>query len=311
MLSRRNVRIKVMQLLYAKSRDNDLKFKDILTQYQRSVNETFSIYIFNIAYFLKVTEYSVSDAQRRASKLLPTSEDKDFKPLLFNNSFTQSLYKNIYVQKLITTHKMNDWIDIDNVKKFYSDFSKTVTYLDFINNKDKTDDSYREILLELYRYLSKNKLYNELMDDRFQSWADDESIVVGTMKKTLKSLPVEQDFYKQYLPSVETTQEFGETLLKDTFNRDEELMTYIEPTLRNWDADRVAIIDMILIKMALIEMIICTTIPTKVTLNEYVDIAKLYSTDKSKEFINGVLDKLMNQLKVEGKIVKEGRGLIE
>jgi N utilization substance protein B len=89
------------------------------------------------------------------------------------------------------------------------------------------------------------------------------------------------------------------------------LFTDIEPTLKNWDAERVAILDMVMLKMALCELLHFPTIPTKVTLNEYVEISKLYSTDKSKEFINGILDRLMKELLEKGRIVKEGRGLIE
>ena len=88
-------------------------------------------------------------------------------------------------------------------------------------------------------------------------------------------------------------------------------MGIIEPSLKNWDADRVAVIDMIILKMALVELMSFPTIPTKVTLNEFVEIAKKYSTEKSKDFINGILDRLMKQLEKEGKIKKEGRGLIE
>jgi len=93
--------------------------------------------------------------------------------------------------------------------------------------------------------------------------------------------------------------------------KDQELFDIIEPTLQNWEAERVATIDMILLKMALCELMYFETIPTKVTINEYVDISKIYSTPKSKEFINGILDKLMKQLKEEGKIKKVGRGLVD
>ena len=94
-------------------------------------------------------------------------------------------------------------------------------------------------------------------------------------------------------------------------DKDQELFNIIEPNLKNWDADRVAIIDMILLKMAIGELISFSSIPTKVTLNEYVEIAKVYSTDKSKDFINGILDRLMKKLEKEGQINKSGRGLVD
>ena len=136
--------------------------------------------------------------------------------------------------------------------------------------------------------------------------------MVGAIKKTLKALPVtSEEFYQNYQPSDEAVKEFGELLLHKVYHEDSDLLELIEPTLKNWDADRVAAIDMILLKMALCELMNFPTIPTKVTLNEFVEIAKLYSTEKSKDFINGILDRLMKKLNKDGKINKEGRGLLE
>ena len=133
--------------------------------------------------------------------------------------------------------------------------------------------------------------------------------MVGAVKKTLKALPAETYFYEDYRPQPDTVNDFGEKLLRAVIEDDEELLETIEPTLRNWDADRLATIDMILLKMAVCELLSFPSIPTKVTLNEFVEVSKLYSTEKSKDFINGILDRLMKQLEKEGKIQKQGRGL--
>ena len=98
-------------------------------------------------------------------------------------------------------------------------------------------------------------------------------------------------------------------MIRKVHENDEEYLEVIEPNLKNWDADRVAALDMILLKMAICELMIFPTIPTKVTLNEFVEIAKVYSTDKSKDFINGILDRMMKKLEKDGKINKQGRGL--
>ncbi|MCY7328718.1 MAG: transcription antitermination factor NusB, partial [Saprospiraceae bacterium] len=166
-------------------------------------------------------------------------------------------------------------------------------------------------LLEMYRFLINHDVFVEMTEDRFNNWQDDESLVVGAMKKTLKAMPLGAEFYKEFEPSDETVREFGEELLRKTCQEDVALLEHIEPTLKNWDAERVAVLDMIMLKMALSELLYFPTIPTKVTLNEFVEISKVYSTDKSKDFINGILDRLMKKLLKEEKIVKEGRGLIE
>ena len=147
------------------------------------------------------------------------------------------------------------------------------------------------------------------MEDQYSNWLDDKSLIVGSVKKTIRSLPGEEVFYEAYRPTADTIEEFGQELLHSVYYDDEELLEMISPVLNNWDADRVAILDMVILKMAISELTSFPTIPTKVTLNEFVEISKLYSTDKSKDFINGILDRLLKQLIKDGKISKEGRGL--
>jgi N utilization substance protein B len=166
--------------------------------------------------------------------------------------------------------------------------------------------------LELFRFCRKNELFNEIIEDQFANWEDDKSLIIGTIKKVLKSLPSEnENFIMEHYPDDETCKEYGEFLLLKTYLEDEALLKLIEPVLQNWDADRVAVLDMIMIKMAICEFLYCNTIPAKVTLNEYVELAKSYSTSKSKEFVNGILDKLLNDLKSKNLIIKEGRGLMD
>ncbi|MCL4105748.1 UNVERIFIED_CONTAM: hypothetical protein GTU68_028625 [Idotea baltica] len=149
------------------------------------------------------------------------------------------------------------------------------------------------------------------MEDAYAEWVDDKSLIIGAIKKSIKRLPAEEDFFQTFFPEDETIKEFGQELLELCFEEDEELLEIIKPTLKNWDHERLAVIDMILLKMAIVEFVHFKTIPTKVTLNEYVEIAKLYSTPKSKDFVNGILDKTLTELKEKGKIVKEGRGLVD
>ncbi len=311
MLSRRNIRIKVMQVLYAMSRDGELTPQQATRLYRQSIKKSYELYLFNLLQFLKVTEYAKEDHKRRQSKLRPSDEDKKFKPLLFENPLVQSLVENHGLQQQFRKHHLNDLIDEDNTRLLYNDFAKTEAYSELVDAKDNSFDFYRKTLLQLYKACVASEHFTDLMEDNYMSWIDDKSLVVGAMKKTIKALPVEGDFYNEHFPDEEAVTEFGEHLLKEVIDRNDEFLKIIEPTLKNWDADRLAVIDMILLKMALCELLDFPTIPTKVTLNEFVEISKLYSTPKSKDFINGILDKLMKQLNKEGKIVKEGRGLID
>jgi N utilization substance protein B len=213
--------------------------------------------------------------------------------------------------KLVEHYAFNAELDEDHIRTLYLALNETEEYKTYLAQETTTEEADQKMLLDLYKLLVSHDVFIELSEERFNNWQDDESLVVSAVRKSIKALPTTETFYKEFEPSDETVQEFGQALLIKTCQEDVSLLDEIEPTLKNWDADRVATLDMIMIKMALCELLHFPTIPTKVTLNEFVEISKIYSTEKSKEFINGVLDRLMKKLLKEERIVKEGRGLIE
>ncbi len=311
MLSRRVVRIKVMQVLYATNRNGQEGPDNGTRAYRDLIDRSFELYLFNLLYLQRIAEYAHQDEARRQSKLRPTKEDADFTAKLANNDLLPSIAQNRELSRLYERYRFGSRIDADQVRLLYTEFAKTEPYHEYVFNQGAEADTHRKVYLALYKFLINNEVYTELLEEQFPLWTDDKSLIVGAMKKTIKALPVQADFYNDYRPSPETVQHFGEHLLNYVISSDEELLNIIEPVLKNWDVDRVAIIDMILLKMALGELIQFPTIPTKVTLNEYVEISKLYSTDKSKDFINGILDRLLKKLLDDGLIQKEGRGLID
>lgn len=311
MLSRRSVRIKVMQLLYMLNRDEQIAFTDLVRDYNEGIWKTYELYIFQLHLLLKVAQYAEKDAANRSAKLLPGDDDRAFTPRLYENECTQSLANHVVFLNIVAKYKVNEGIDDDHIRTLYQAFADTDESRNYLALPEPAPEDHKKILVELYRFLVNHDLFTEMSEDRYNNWQDDESLVTGAMKKTLKVMPVQGEFYKEHEPADETVREFGEQLLRKTCQEDLALFNEIEPTLKNWDADRVAILDMIMLKMALCELLHFPTIPTKVTLNEYVEISKTYSTDKSKDFINGILDRLMKKLLKEERIVKEGRGLIE
>ena len=310
MVSRRSVRVKVMQLLYAKNRDKALSDKKVLNAYDDSIENSFELYLLTLFIFLQTTRIAVIDKKKRDSKHLPSDEDKVFSDKLYSNDLIQSIIKNQKLEAKFNKLRFPALIDEDLFKRLYREFVKTDAYKEYVIS-NSSESAHREILLELFRSMRKDEYFTEVLDDHYPNWSDDKSLAIGAIKKTIKQTPnIHDDFYEAYTPDAETAEEFGRQLLKETLGNEETLLKYIEPILNNWDLDRLAIIDMILIQMALTEFIYFPTIPTKVTLNEYVEISKQYSTAKSKDFVNGILDKLMKSLDEEGMIKKEGRGLV-
>lgn len=296
-------------MLYAQSRDEQLKAEDVMKAYRAGIRNSFELYLYNLLFLVRVATYASADFARRKAKLRPTDEDRAFSPRLCENELVRSLLEHAELQKTLRAYKLDKTIDEDKVRLIYQELAKTPEYHTYLGLPDPMQEDHINILVHLYKVCLSNENFNDMVEDEFPLWTDDESLIVGAMKKTIRALPARPDFLDDYRPSREATVDFGERLLEAVVKNDRYYQELIVPTLENWDAERVAIVDMILIKMALGELMNFPSIPTKVTLNEFVEISKIYSTEKSRDFINGILDRLMKTLLREGKIVKEGRGL--
>lgn len=295
-----------MQVLYALAKDTELNKEEAKDLYWTFVDNTYDLFLYNLYVISKITDVSSEDLARRRSKHLPSEEDKKFTDRLSQNPLVRSIGLNKAMIKQFEKRKFSGTVDKDHLTKIYNDFAKVDMYKDYVTQDEVTDQDHIDIMLELYRACRRSELFKEIMTDRYTNWVDDKSMVIGSVKKVIKSLPIEElDDVKQHYPDDDTVKEFGLELLEDVMNGDEYLLELINPLLKNWDSERVASIDMILLKMAAAELLNFETIPPKVTLNEYLEVAKMYSTDKSNEFINGVLDKLMKNLEVEGKLNKK------
>jgi transcription antitermination protein NusB len=311
MLSRRHIRIKVMQLLYAKSRDAQLSLSDVLRRYENYGKRSIELYLFNLQHVIEVARYAVRDDIQRKAKYLPSDEDRRFTAKLFENEVMQGFLAHGTYEKAVKKFQMSGRTDDDTISNFYRKFLETDAYKAYLATDDSSEETHRNIILALYKFLIQSEIFEEAMEDFSPSWIDDDTLILGATKKTLKAFPSDDAFIYDFNEEDKLTFAFGEELLAKTYNKNNELLELIKPMLQNWEADRVATIDLILIKMAVCELTEFPTIPTKVTINEYVDISKMYSTDKSREFVNGILDRMMKKFKEDGTVVKEGRGLVE
>lgn len=301
MLSRRNVRIKLMQVLYAAQRQELKAPRAFESLFLKMVDNTYKMYLQNLLILQRVAEYAKHDEATRRAKLRPTAVDKDFRPILATNRAVLSLSDNKELSQVYDRAGVRSMVDSDQVQNLYREFLLTPDYLNFLQTEgEPDDDSSVQLLLKLYKWLQSHELFISMIEDHFPLWGQDKSLVIGAMKKTIKAMPLDEDFYVSYSEHGEAVKEFGQPLLKFVVEADAVMLDRIKGVLVNWDADRVAIIDMILIKMAMGEFTQFPAIAPEVTINEYLDISKSYSTDKSREFINGVLDNLYKALAKEG-----------
>ncbi|HMG14748.1 MAG TPA: transcription antitermination factor NusB, partial [Saprospiraceae bacterium] len=288
---------------------NQEPIEKIRKNYLNSIYKSLEELAYTLRIIQKILLYTIKDADNRKQKMLPSEHDKNFKLHLANSKISQQLLNNDLLNKKIKLYHIDTKIDLDLIKKLYLEFSKSEEYINYSSLETTTGEEDTDILLKLFKVVTKNLFFCESTDDIYPSWEDDESLVLGAVKKVIKQLKDDDEFFEQFLPDEEATLEFGEVLLLETIKNEDALKEVINPLLENWDMERVANIDLIMIKMAVTEFLKFDSIPTKVTLNEYVEISKIYSTEKSKEFINGLLDKLVRQFQLENKMHKSGRGL--
>lgn len=301
MLSRRNVRIKIMQVLYAAQRQELKSPRAFDALFLKMVDNTFKLYLQNLLIIQRVCEYAKHDLATRRAKFRPTEEDKVFRAILADNHAVRSLSENTELSQVYDRAGVRSMVDADQVQTLYREFLTTEAYQEFltIEGQPGSEESI-QLILKLFKWLQGQELFTSMIEDHFPLWKEDKSLVVGAIKKTIKAMPLDQDFHAVYAEHGEAVADFGRPLLKFVVEADAVMLDRIKGVLQNWDADRVAIIDMILIKMAMGEFTQFPAIAPEVTINEYVDISKSYSTDKSREFINGVLDNLYKALAKEG-----------
>lgn len=299
-----------MQTIYSWFQDKEVSEKDVAKRYHQHVRTSYELLIFNIRNLVQVARMSVDDKARRNEKYLPTEMDRLFQPVLFQNPVMDAL-ENCKELKKYNKDYFNDFLDVMQARNLYREFAKTKPYLHYLDVKHPTVEDHTNILLELWNFLYHEPLYIELVYDAYPSWIDDDSLVKGFVKRLIKGISEDETLLAQYKPDREAVFEFGECLLEDVIQRFDEYDGKLIPYLQGWEIDRIAIMDRILIKMALSEFLHFPSIPTKVTLNEYVDIGKMYSTEKSKEFLNGILDALLKDLTAADEVQKSGRGLIQ
>jgi N utilization substance protein B len=314
MISRRSIRIKTMQALYAYEFDKEKSIELHLNTLKKNIlaSEENYLYIFHL--FLQIADYIEKESDRRFAKHIKTDEDKNYSIRFLSNIYIKWLEQCKDIAK--NTTKFEEFSDSSLVKKLYEKLYDSEAYKNYINKSkmfNQKDDS--EIIQYLFNdIMMKDEDVHEHLSDIWSNWIDDAGNIVQEINNTLKKSKTELKL-SLYLPSyIEKKNDlisFSLRLFTLTVNQDSKFKNLITPKLQNWEADRLATIDILLLKMALCELFEFENIPVKVTLNEYIDIAKEYSTARSGDFVNGVLDNIVKEQKSLNTIHKEGRGLVE
>jgi len=314
MLNRRHIRIKVMQILYAfKGGESDNFSKD-----QRfllhSIDGMYNLYLLLMSLLIEVHRKAEINIEKTQKKLLATAEDKNpNKKLVFNEVFL--LLKNDpELLADIENHRITNWqLDDEYVDLLFREILASDLYTEYMQTKTSTFKEDRDFVVDVFKeIIAPNEKLYEYIEDKNLTWLDDLPIINTAILKLLKKVKenTKPNYFVPDLYKDEEDKKFATDLLKKTILNQSSLAAEIEGKTKNWDADRIASIDYILLQMGICEMLNFSSIPVKVTINEYLEIAKEYSTPKSSVFINGVLDKLVKEYEGDKKLNKIGRGLL-
>ncbi|WP_029037760.1 transcription antitermination protein NusB [Salinimicrobium xinjiangense] len=312
MLTRRHIRVKVMQSLYAYSQSENDNLKTEEKFLLKSMDEMYDLYLLMLDLFVKIRDHAEDYLEKSQQKHLPSMEEVDPNKKFINNEVIALLKENDSLQNALEARKLNNWShDNEYVEILWSEIRKSEIFEDYMATRTSTFKEDKEFVLAIFREIiaPNEKLYDYLEDKKI-TWVDDLPLVNTAIVKMLqKSVSGKQQALTRLFKSSDD-KDYAVELFRKTLLNDESLAAEMEGKTPNWDKERIADLDTILIKMAICEFLKFTSIPVKVTINEYLEIAKEYSTPKSSIFINGILDKLSKEYKDNGKLNKIGRGLM-
>ena len=314
MISRRIIRTKVLQILYAHVSTPEKSISSSENELHFSIQKTYDLYHLLLALPFELCDYAEKMIEMRKLKNFPTSEELNPNLRFVSNRLISKLRTNKDLEAYIQKNKVNWSNSQELVKKIYQAMVESDEYKNYLaevednfqNDRRFCEDFYAEILLK------SEFVFNEFEEQSIY-WNDDLDFVVSMVIKTLKKFREESNV-NDHLSSLykdEEDREFTVKLFRKTLAKSEENRKTIETYTKNWDVDRVATMDILIMELALTELTEFPSVPIKVTLNEYIELAKYYSTQRSSIFINGVLDRITKDFKEQGKIVKAGRGLLE
>lgn len=314
MLNRRHLRIKVLQALYAYFQSDEDNYVRTEKELMQSIEKIYDLYIYLLLSFEEIKDIAEHRIEENKKKLRPTESDLNPNTKLIDNLVISKLESSSELRKLSEQRKVN-WVGDEHkemFRKMYLHIRESETYLHHMNSEDRGFEEDKSFAIDLFKNEIANfDLLYAFFEEKSIHWLDDIDLTCSMVIKTIKQMEESQplELLPLYKPN-DDEQEFIRELLRKTISMNDENEKLIDELTENWELERIAKMDILLMKMAITELQIFNNIPTKVTLNEYIEISKFYSTPKSNGFINGILDKAIDRLTKEKKIVKVGRGLL-
>lgn len=313
MISRRIIRTKVLQVLYAYYTSEDKSLNNAEKELFFCIRKTYDLYHFLMVLVIEIADYAEQRIEIKKNKYQPTYEDLNPNTKFISNQIIQFLRENRQLHAYISQQKLS-WVNHPElIKELYLFLTESDFYNEYMADKNRSfldDRKFTDKLLNDIILVAED--LHEVLEEMSIYWNDDIEFTVSMISKTLKKFHPHSGSDQNLMPMFkdQDDRDFARDLLRKSIINHDELLELIKEHSKNWDLDRIAFMDILIMQLAATEFIYFPSIPTKVSLNEYIELSKFYSTEKSRNFINGILDKALKDLKKSGKINKTGRGLI-
>ena len=310
MISRRLLRIKILQILYAHFNTEESSMvkseKDLIF----SIQKAYDLYYYLLLLIVAVRRYAESRIELARNKQLPTYGDLHPNTRFVDNEVIRQIEENPVFNQYLNECKMS-WVNHPElIKNLYNKLIESPYYQEYMEHPKNSYAKDRQLLVDFFSgELEEYDMFYDILEEQSIFWNDDIDFVIVMVIKTIQEMrPGKMGLLPQY--KSDEDREFAFCLLRTSIIHHDEYRQLIENYVDNWDIERVAYIDNLIMQMAINELVEFPSIPVKVTFDEYLEMAKYYSTPKSSVFINGLLDKISADFTQKGKITKTGRGLI-
>ena len=306
MINRKLIRLKIVQLTYAYYQNGNHNLENAEKELLCSLSKAYELYNYMLALIVSITEEERRRVEVATNRALREGTELPSQRFV-NNQFALQLENNIQLNLYLETNNKLWDDDVEAVRKLCDQIEQSTIYKDYMAETDTGYEQDREVWRKLYRTLiQENEDLDALLEEKSLYWNDDKEIVDTFVLKTIKRFEPQNGENQELLPEYadEEDKEFAVKLFRSTILNADTYQRYMSETSRNWDFSRLAYMDVVIMQIALAEMLTFPNIPVSVTINEYVDLGKLYSTPKSGGYINGMLDSIARYLTNTGKLLK-------
>ena len=316
MLNRRILRVKVMQALYAFYQSDERNPDAGLQRLFSGIDKLYELYLFLLWQLCETADFETSNNEEKQQHLQilihPHASENTSRKLL-SNQLLADLNSNAWFRKTLFDHKVHLLGDPEVTHRLFLSVRNSEVYQNWQSAENTSYEDDKKLIIAVFGIIINQSSFESYVEEKNIYWADEQEFLYGVVQKTLESFsPKAKDpLLRSAFRDEEDDRVFAKEVFLKTLAHNGEYEAMIREKVENWELERITLTDVILIKMALTEVMYIPSVPVKVSINEYIDISKDYSSPKSKAFINGIIDKIVQELKAEGKFLKTGRGLLE